>query len=139
MDLERLADDVADRHAGVERGVRVLEDDLDVAAQLAHRAALLGVDVDPVEGQLAGGRLLQPHQHPAQSRLAAAGLADDAERLALVELEGDAVDGLDVADRAPQHARLDRVVLDQVLGLRMTSPVMRLTSRSALSDPGPSA
>ena len=34
VDLERLADDVADRHARVERGVRVLEHHLDVAAQL---------------------------------------------------------------------------------------------------------
>ena len=38
VDLERLTDDVADRHPGVERGVRVLEDDLDVAAHPAHLA-----------------------------------------------------------------------------------------------------
>ena len=105
VDLERLADDVADGLPRVQRGVRILEDDLDVATQLAHRGTLLGVDVDSVEGQLAAGRLLQPHQHPAEGRLAAAGLAHDAQGLALVELEGDPVDRLDMADRAPQHAR----------------------------------
>ena len=38
VDLDRLGDDVADRHARVERGVRVLEDHLHVAAHLAHLA-----------------------------------------------------------------------------------------------------
>ena len=99
VDLEGFADDVADRHPRVQRRVRVLEDDLDVAAQPPHRGALLGVHVHPVEDELAGRRLLQPHQHPTQGRLAAAGLPDDAERLALVELEGDAVERLDLADR----------------------------------------
>ena len=118
VDLVRFTDDVADRHARVQRGVRVLEDDLDVAPKLPHRRALLGVDVDAVEGELARGRLLQPHQHPAEGRLAAARLAHDAERLALVQVEGDAVQRLDVSHGAPQYAGLDRVVLDQVLGLQ---------------------
>ena len=118
VDLERLADDVADRHPRVQRGVRVLEHDLDVAAQPAHRARPSGAYMSsPSKVELPGGRLLQAHQQPGQGRLAAAGLADDAERLALVELEGDPVDGLDLADRAPQHAALEREVLDQVLGL----------------------
>ena len=39
VDHQRLADDRADRHARVERGVRVLEDDLHVAAQRAQRLA----------------------------------------------------------------------------------------------------
>ena len=65
MDLERLADDVSDRLARVQRGVRILKDDLDILAAAGASRALLGVDVDPVEGELAGGRLLQPHQHPA--------------------------------------------------------------------------
>ncbi len=37
--IERLADDVADVHARVERGVRVLEDDLHVAAEYVHLTA----------------------------------------------------------------------------------------------------
>ena len=38
VEPERLADDVADRHARVERGERVLEDDLHVAPQAAQLA-----------------------------------------------------------------------------------------------------
>src|SRR5450759_3423532 len=44
VDMERLADDVAHAHARVQRGVRVLEDDLHVAAQpllLAPRGGLI--------------------------------------------------------------------------------------------------
>ena len=56
VDLERLADDVADAHARVERGVRVLEDDLHVAAQRVHLAARRLHDVDALEGDVAAGR-----------------------------------------------------------------------------------
>ena len=42
----------------------------------------------------AAGRAHQPEQRAAERRLARAGLADQAEHLALVEVEGDAVDGL---------------------------------------------
>jgi hypothetical protein len=39
IDDQRLADDRADIHARIERGVRVLKDDLDVAAQDARSSA----------------------------------------------------------------------------------------------------
>ena len=115
VDLERLSDDVADRHPGVERGVGVLEDDLDVATQPAHLAPGRAAPVGTLEDDLARGGLLEAHEQPAQRGLATAGLADDAERLALVQVEAHAVDGLDLADRAAQHTLLDRVVLDQFL------------------------
>ena len=44
-------------------------------------------------------------------RLAAAGLADQPQRLALADLEADAVDRLDVPDHAAKQAALDREVL----------------------------
>src|SRR5919108_758423 len=92
--LERLGDDVPDRHAGVERGVRVLEDDLHLAPHapeilalqrgelLAHEAHGAGRRADELEDRVAGGRLPR------------AGLAHEAERLALGDLEADAVDRL---------------------------------------------
>src|SRR3546814_5098147 len=36
VDEQRLADDIADRHARIQRRVRVLEDDLHLAAEGAH-------------------------------------------------------------------------------------------------------
>ena len=85
------------------RGLREIDADLgtglDVAPELTHRGALLGVDVHPIEGEFPGGRFFQPYEHPAQGRLAAARLTDDAQRLASVQIEGDAVQRLDVADK----------------------------------------
>ena len=52
------------------------------------------------EGLSAGDRVLlrvEAHDREAGDALAGAGLADDAERLALLDLEADAVDGLDDA------------------------------------------
>ena len=80
----------------------------------------------------ARGGLLQAHQQAAQGGLAAPGLADDAERLALVQLEAHAVDGLDLADGAAQHTALDRVVLDQVRSrCRMASAIEDLLGEVA--------
>ena len=51
-------------------------------------------DVGALEQDLARGRLQQPGDQPAGGRLAAAGLADQAERLAGLQVEVDPVDGL---------------------------------------------
>ena len=54
----------------------------------------------------------------AGRRLAAAGLADEAERLAALDVERDAVDGVHGADLlAEDHARGEREVLDEVADL----------------------
>ena len=52
----------------------------------------------PSNRHRAAGRLEQPGDQPARRRLAAAGLADEAEGLALCDGEVDAVDGLHGAD-----------------------------------------
>ena len=49
------------------------------------------------------GRVEQPDQQAGGGALAAAGLADDPERLALDHVEGHAVDGLDRADLPLEH------------------------------------
>ena len=54
--------------------------------------------VDAVELDLAGGRLEQPQERAAERRLAAARLADEADRLAAEDVEVDAVDRLELAD-----------------------------------------
>ena len=115
VDAERLADDVADRHARVERRVRVLEDDLHLPAHLAHLAPTEVRDVAPVEDDLARRRLDQLDQRAREGRLAAAGLADEPERLARAQCQVDAVDGVDLADRALEDAGPDREVLDELL------------------------
>ncbi len=94
---QRLADLVADAHDRVQRRHRVLEDKADIAA--AHLAQFLVrhlLQVVTIEARRALGNLdlvrQQPHQAQHGEALAAAGLADDAERLALVDVEVDTID-----------------------------------------------
>ena len=75
-------------------------------------------DVLAVEPDRAFGRLEQAQQHLADGRLAAAGLADQAQRLARIDREADAVDRLDQRDRAREQAALQREMLLQVRRLR---------------------
>src|SRR4029077_19603825 len=58
----------------------------------------------------------QPQDREAERGLARAGLADDAERLALAYRDADAVDRLDVPDYAAHHAALDREPDLQLVG-----------------------
>jgi len=65
---------------------------------------------------LAGGRLDEAEHEAARRRLAAAALADQAERLALVDVEADVVDRAHAADLAlDEEPGGDREVLGQVL------------------------
>ena len=61
---------------------------------------------------------LQPQQRQPQRRLARAGFAHQADRVALAQGEAHAVDRLHVADRAAQHAALDREVHLQIVELQ---------------------
>ena len=79
----RLGDDVAGRHARIERGERVLEDDLHLPAVGPQLGLAQMRDVAAVDPDAAAGRLDQPQDRAADRRLAAAGFADQAERLAV--------------------------------------------------------
>src|SRR5262249_26447874 len=112
---QRLADDLPHRHARVQRGIRILEDDLHVPRHRAQLVAAHRGDVAPLEPHAARGRLDQPQDAAAGGALAAARFADQAQRLAGREIEADAVDRVHAADLARQQATLDREVLDQLL------------------------
>ena len=115
VDLERVGDDLAHAPARIERRVRVLEDHLQLAPVRPQLAVRERRDVVAAEAQRAARRLEQPDEEPAERRLAAAGLADDAERLAAAHLERHAVDGVDDLGRAAlERARPHREVLDEV-------------------------
>src|SRR5215216_4802906 len=94
-----------DSHARVERRVAVLENHLDLAPELPERQRARAERL-AVEQHLAGIGPDQVHQQPRRCRLPAAGLADDAERLALQHLEIDPVDRAHER-RGAEHALLD--------------------------------
>src|SRR5262249_31411542 len=91
-------------------------DDLHLAPEPAQLRLGAAEHVDAFEPDAAGGRLDQPQHQPGGGRLAAAALADPAERSAGLEREADAVDRLqlvamDLEERALGH----RIMLGEVL------------------------
>ena len=151
VDLQRVRERGLQRHPRVQRRVRVLEDHLQVPALRAQLT--LGQADELLAAQLhaAAGRAHEPEQRAAERRLARARLADQAEHLALVEVERDAVDGLHRAAAAAGEARAEAPVqrevdlevadLDQRLAWRPPWRVMlpppRPAPRARAGPPGP--
>jgi len=111
--LRAEGDRIFDREAWIQRGERILEHHLHLAAHVAECEAVLSADGEAVEQQLALVGLDQADQQPRGRGLAAARLADDAERLALGDGEVHAVDRLHRREGAVEHAAAHREVLDQ--------------------------
>ncbi|MNV11203.1 hypothetical protein D3C71_1017590 [compost metagenome] len=92
MLLERLANDVFDQPAGVQAGIRVLEDHLDAAAHGLGVVALEGgVRILVVKREAAACGLVQTHQQARHGAFAAAGLTHQGQGLAFFDLETHAV------------------------------------------------
>src|SRR4051812_963470 len=116
VDLERVGDDRADGLARVERRVRVLEDHLDLAPERLQLLAREARDVAALVLDRAARRVEQAGDEARRGALAAAGLPHDPERLALGDVERDAVDRVHGTDLALDHdAARDREVLDEIL------------------------
>ena len=112
MDVQRLAHDVGDRHARVQAGIRILEHDLHFLAELVN---VLGRNLLAVVDDLARGGLVQVQYGASHGGLAAAALPHQAQRLAGLDIERDALHGLQGLAGKPAGA--DRKMLFQVLDL----------------------
>jgi hypothetical protein len=96
LDEKALLDDLRDGQAGGEGAVGVLEDHLHVLAQGTDVARAQAVDAAAEDhDRPLGGE--QAQHGEAEGGLAGAGFADDADRLALADPDGHAVDGFHVA------------------------------------------
>jgi hypothetical protein len=95
-DPQRLGQDVAHLPPRVQRRDRVLEDELEAGADLPQALARQAGQVLPVEAHPTRRGRRQLDDRLAGRRLAAARLADEAERLALADVEGHARDGVDL-------------------------------------------
>ena len=108
MDVERLADDVADRHARIQARIRILEDHLDLVLGEFAGGELLAIEIN-----FAFRRLIEADDCAARRGLAAAGLADEAERLSFMKRKAHAVDGLEDGRRtAEETARRDEMFFE---------------------------
>ena len=99
MDLQRLGDDAAHGHAGIQRREWVLENHLHVApignqvvrAELGYVLALVIHD--------AFGRLIDLQNGAASGGFTTAALSHQSEGLTALDVERDVIDGVNVADR----------------------------------------
>ncbi len=93
VDIQRLGDNVADGHAGVQGRVGILEDHGGLLAEFLQ--GFLGIDFLPVIDDLTGCGLIQMQNRAADGRLAAAGLADQTQGFAAADREGNIVHRLE--------------------------------------------
>ena len=134
MQLQRVADDLPDPLARVQRGVGILKDHLHLTPQRPHPPPREAGDLPTLEADRARSWLQQLQHGAAERRLAAARLADQAQRLAPADGEADVIDRSHLVDLAvDQQPALDREVLDEVgdLEQRLAS-CRRLQSDSSL-------
>ena len=117
VDNHRLFDDLCAGLARIERRVGILEDHLHTAA-LATGAVFLEVERLTFERDGSACRLMKANEAASQSRLAAAGLADDAEGLASVHLEVHARECMQVLGLLADLVGADLEVLRQVADLQ---------------------
>ena len=113
VDVQRLPDDVADRHAGVQGRIGILKDDLHfptVLGNVFRRNANAFVD------HFAAGGLVQVQKAPSNGGLAAAAFADQTQRLARVDGKADAVHRLQ--GRILEPAGVDGEILLQIPNLQ---------------------
>ena len=105
MHQQRLHDGVADRHARVQRGEWVLEDELDVSAKRLEGGPLQLADVLAGKFDAAALAVHQAQERPSRRRLAAARFADQRQRLTRVEIETDLLHSMHPARNAAEDAR----------------------------------
>src|SRR5262245_46209734 len=92
MEAQHFAKGRSDRLAGIERRVGILEHHLDAAAEAIVAKARIARESLAFETDLAGGRLIDPHEGARQRGLAAAALTHQPERLLLADSQIDAID-----------------------------------------------
>ena len=114
---QRLLQQLANGHARIQRGIRILKDQLHVAAFLAHGFRVERAEVFTLEVDFAFRRLNQAQNGSAGCGFAAAGFADQAERFFFVNRQGDILDGADIADRFTNDAALDGEIGFQMLDI----------------------
>jgi len=114
VDLEGVADDAADGHPRIERAEGVLENQTDAAADVSKLGAGGGENVGIVEGDFAGGGGDKAEYASCDGGLAAAAFTDETKGRSVSDGEGDAVDGLYVANGAAQQPLFDGEVGPEV-------------------------
>ena len=95
MNHHGLAQNLANGHPGIERGVGILEDHLHLPPEIMQAAPVQMCHILSVDADIPGSGFVDAHNGPAQGGLAAPGFADQAKGFAGFNGEGDIVDRMD--------------------------------------------
>ena len=122
MDDHVLGNDLDDGLAGVNAGVGVLEDDLQILAQGTELPLADLGDILALVDDLSGGGLHQAEDASAQGGLAAAGFAHYADGLALLDIQVDAIHRMEGGTAVELEIGFQILQLDQGSGIIHSYP-----------------
>jgi hypothetical protein len=122
-DSQRLAQRLANRVAGVERGVGVLEDVLHTPAIRAKMLAFKPPNVSAFEEDPTGGRSMQADNGSRQRRFAASRLADKPQDLAFFHPQANIVNRRERAALRPAESDGQILDVEERVHFAFTSPV----------------
>ena len=97
LHLIRFPQNLAHRLSGVQRGIRVLKDDLHLPAERLAFLSLCLKHILAFKQQLSPGGLQQPHGDVADGALAASGFSDQPQRLAGIDFKAHIVHGMQLS------------------------------------------
>src|SRR6185503_5805143 len=103
-------DDVEHAHARIERTVRILKNDLEVAALAPEFTGGQGRQIDPLKPDAAARQRQQLDDAFADRSLARPGFAHQCQRAACAHRQRDAIDGFYVPDDAFENTFADRKI-----------------------------
>ena len=96
MHQQRFSNEFKHLHPRIEAGVRVLENELNVAGQTPQRLTFDGRDILALEKHPPVRQGQAAHDRAAQRGLAGTGLANKAKRLSTRQIKGDIVERLNL-------------------------------------------
>ena len=124
VDQQRLADQIADHHARVERGEGILKHHLQMAAErfqpFAAQRCQIGCLAVEREVDLARTGVERAHDAARHGGFAAAAFAHQRQGLSAFHREADIVDRLHMADHLAQQAFADREIFLESLDLQQS-------------------
>src|SRR5690349_13346848 len=128
MKRERLAQNLRHRHARIERGIGVLEDDLRLPAERAQFDVIEREQVTSLEADASRIGPDQPPHKTADGRFAAAGVADQRQRLAGLDMEAHAVNRPHERRRPAEQIARRREMFDEAGGFEEGGHATSLSS-----------
>src|SRR5579883_1148028 len=114
MHCERLTDNRPYRHPRIQRGVRILKNDLHISPFASKIVLGQRQKIDSIETDRAGIRLDQAQHSTASGCFTAAGFTDQSKRLSFIDRETHVIDRTHIRCDARKDPAMDREVLLEI-------------------------